>query len=738
MEVRFPFEYKSNPTDEWKETREHTLKAVVRMFLFQSRSPEMLADTADPKTVEFVDTILLRKSGDNNPNQLMPVGGKIDDNETMAGAIRRELLEETHLRAVPNSVTPFTALQNYSFAHTSEKHGGNSTQKRRRVYFYQGRILPNPHDVPYALDQAEDKIANFEQLSLQQCRELLSTGRVTTPHGPTEILESLNPNPDVRSSRNVETDQVSVQAVHEELLLSFQHNEMRKKLSVLQELLQQSQDPRAKTDLLEVARLEQSSDAHDFIQQTEQFWQTCVERYNWTMADVKRGLGYSNLHETLDNAAEKFDITTGKGVPTVDLIFPLLFSGKFDRRKYEVLSKNPETAKLLKMTTMLHRYNKFVQAGRPETIAVDLRQRLHTAPDADIDVDTIRQWMYQEKILGKEFQDDFYTLSPQIDRYFEKLHEEAHITEFSIDQANQVKNVPLEKLLELIFSQSDPLLRWEAERKITLLYMLHEASTIWKRVQKRGVEVLDGIESSLESPHSKVGHRMMHLDGVDHPVKIERRTKTLMSLLRKLIVRDRVADVEDIVGDIHAESYIFTDPNTDDSEQTFTSPCLITDGSDRLLTEFTTPKIIGDLIMGIAEKATAQGAHIEIVKYKAPPKPGEKFASSGPGGGGDVHFGKFYIKHTDAKGIVRFREVQVFIPRTVKGKRQSGEVDYIYKKEEDKQYAVRRLFSTPGLRSFMELLYPAEIYGDSIQPIYSGKVKQPPAPKPIRSNLTLL
>lgn len=724
--------------NEWKEAREHTPKAVVRIFLFQSRSPEMLRDDADPTKVEFVDTILLRKSGDNNPNQLMPTGGKIDDGETMESAIRRELVEETHLRAVPSSVVAFIATQSYNFQHRSEKHGGNISRKQRWAYFYQGKLLPKPHDVPYALDQAEDKIANFEHLSLEQCRELLAAGHITTSHGKGDILDSLDPDPELRRRQKVETDQDSITAVHRELLVRFQLSEVQKKLSVLQQLLDheiQQQQGHEVEQYVQLAqqysaqRLDFSDDVvvenvSHFIQEVTELWQQSVSYYHWTMADVKRGLDYSNMVETLENAPEKFDAATGKGIPTVSLIFPLLLEGKFDRQKYRILEENPETAKLLKMTAMLHRYNKFVKADRPEGMAVDLRKRLGATPDSDIDVDTIRQWIYREGMLSQEFQDDFFALSPQIDGYFQKLNDEAHITEFSIDQANQVKGASLETLLELVFSGDDKLLRWEAERKLTLLYMLHEASTIRKRVQKRGVEPLDKLEAGLEVPGSGPGHRVLRLAGVDHPVKIERRTKTLMSLLRKLIVRDRIGESEDIVGDINAESYIFTDLATDDTETTFTSPCSVTNDKGEVLSEFTAPKVVGDLITEIVQQAWLKGERVDILKYKAPPKPGETFSSSGPGGGGNVHLAKFYIKHTDTKGVVRLREAQVFFPRTVNDVRRSGEGDYEIKKADDSNYAVRRLFSTPGLRSFMELLYPAEIYGDSIQPIYSAKVKK--------------
>ena len=57
---------------EWREVREHKAKAVVRIFLLQTRSPEMIPADADPRTIDLVDMILIRKGPGNNENQLMP------------------------------------------------------------------------------------------------------------------------------------------------------------------------------------------------------------------------------------------------------------------------------------------------------------------------------------------------------------------------------------------------------------------------------------------------------------------------------------------------------------------------------------------------------------------------------------------------------------------------------------------------------------------------------------------
>jgi hypothetical protein len=137
-----------------------------------------------------------------------------------------------------------------------------------------------------------------------------------------------------------------------------------------------------------------------------------------------------------------------------------------------------------------------------------------------------------------------------------------------------------------------------------------------------------------------------------------------------------------------------------------------------------------ELIDSILEEGQRQGQLVRIVKYKGFPEEGKKFsASSGPGATGKIRMGKFYIEHIAPDGTVRNREMQVFLPRIVRNAKgavdhiESGEVDFEAKKTDDKDYSVSRLFATKALRSFMELLYPAEIYGDSIRPIYKTKAK---------------
>ncbi len=106
--------------------------------------------------------------------------------------------------------------------------------------------------------------------------------------------------------------------------------------------------------------------------------------------------------------------------------------------------------------------------------------------------------------------------------------------------------------------------------------------------------------------------------------------------------------------------------------------------------------------------------HVKILEYKPTNEPGTTFKSSGAGGEGRIRMAKFYIQHTDNKGTVRTEEVQIFTP-SIDG--HSGFYWEKKKKEDDENYEFDRLLRTKGVHSFVEILYPARIYGKPIQKI---------------------
>ncbi len=110
--------------------------------------------------------------------------------------------------------------------------------------------------------------------------------------------------------------------------------------------------------------------------------------------------------------------------------------------------------------------------------------------------------------------------------------------------------------------------------------------------------------------------------------------------------------------------------------------------------------------------------HVKILEYKPTNEPGTSFDSNGAGGEGQIRLAKFYIQHTDNNGNVRTEEVQIFTP-SADGR--SGFYWEKKKKEDDESYEFDRLLRTKGVHSFVEILYPAKIFGKPIQNVNKKK-----------------
>ena len=99
-----------------------------------------------------------------------------------------------------------------------------------------------------------------------------------------------------------------------------------------------------------------------------------------------------------------------------------------------------------------------------------------------------------------------------------------------------------------------------------------------------------------------------------------------------------------------------------------------------------------------------------IFDYTPTPNIGEKVSSRSAGG--DVRFAKFYIEYKDQDGETFKEEVQVYIPD------EQGRSAFYHKarkEEDDARYFLQRLFKTKGRSSFVDLLYPPNIYGAPIR-----------------------
>jgi len=197
------------------------------------------------------------------------------------------------------------------------------------------------------------------------------------------------------------------------------------------------------------------------------------------------------------------------------------------------------------------------------------------------------------------------------------------------------------------------------------------------------------------------------------------RRKERESLFRKMIVRgyDRPEDVKDINGRSLVIMPAKDRPVSDilKKEERVIEVCG-KDNNGRLLCEdknFEDHVAVLNIIEGLQKNK-----HVKILEYKPTNEPGTTFASGGAGGDGKIRLAKFYIQHTDSKGVIRTEEVQVFSPSA------DGHSGFYWekkKKEDDENYDFERLLRTKGIHSFVEILFPARIYGKPIQNVNKKK-----------------
>lgn len=786
---------------EQEQREKEPIPEVARVFLFQSISPEQISDTtdvSDPENICFTRMMLIRKGGIASRGKVMPVGGNLQPGERAQQAAIREVVEETHLRMTPASTEELSVVQEYSFYHAGKKETLD-----RKAHFFVGRVLPQPLEQAYPLHNEEDKIAAFDYLTVSEYEELAEHGTIQRDDQEIELLDSLVKNDYHRAINHTETDQQEVEQIHIEVNGYFKKIEALKKLQVLQQLIRQSlnqseyasvfaiiqesyvytaitlfgDNPLAEDDDISFASprdqltavfasIEEhvdglDNDNLDYIENAEamvdQLWSVVQESTQFAPEDVRNALHASNTRATIENVtAETYNDKTGSGLPSIQLLFPLLTDSDktFGHGMLRVLAENPQTARLLHTASVLQLFDAAQQDPQARKRLINRVIGPYAADNGEhtIYLDDVKRYIVQKGYIVDsneypyDLNDRLNQLGGKINRYFERLKRAANIREeVPIDQLNEIKNASFDELLSYAFGTHEDyhgldkktaaIYRWEARRKLMLIQMLHEIDTVHRATINRGVKPIDDIERSFRLPGiSEDGVRTIQCEGTTYRARIIQRQKDLMQLLRKSIVRDEGLphseefdprrDTIEISRDIYGEAYIFMDEDLPMQINEYPAPPGMTDGKDRIIETYRAPKVLHDLISSIVKNG---GDAVRISQYKELPADGKGFDSKGSGGGGKIRMAKFYIEYTDDSGMKFHKEVQCFFPRSMPGPngielQVTGQYDFLHKKGDDKDYGVSRLFKTRSHRSFMESLYPASVYGDSIQPAFKGQV----------------
>lgn len=739
------------------ESREGEPNQVVRTFLYQSRSVESIQDDEDIAALSFTKLVLLQKSGTVNPGQLMPVGGRVNPGESLMKAAMRECVEETHLRPPKRSIRPVGVQQRYSFNHPRRG------RVRNEVTYFKGKLAPPDLDIAYALDVDEDKIGSFVYLTPEETRELLiSSGQINRDGKILYAQDALSPSAAQRQANGAEINPTEQARVGEEVYIHHLLTDARKKMMILRAAYYNislgALSDSAQTHVRKLREVKSNevmatwqdlwqqitaletnlhADAYSIIAAVDAFWRGHIS--NFTMQDVRTCFAYSEFGAKLYSAftytysraderyVPKYDETTGAGVPSLSLVLPLLIDtrlrpdGRPDIHKIQMIAETATGRRLLK----------FIQLMRRDVMR---RQRYGEALSNE-DIIALAE---ERGILSRNFGQDYETIAGSLDSYFENLRDAAGLTDADapIDQLGEIKGADLYTLFryaraahhELIADLALPritntqeavILQWEARRKMVLLLLLNDAYEIRQHFEHLGIKPVQEIEANALQDKAMV-EWAKHLTVKNRPNDAP---KNLVSLLRKIIVRDQTrgatATLGEPVRDVYANSYIF-DGLSDEAlaeASVEVAPYCVTDAAGKRLERITAPRVVVDLMMSLLRAGQGQ---VEIESYKPIPRSGEAVASNGPGGGAAVRFFKFYIKLQSNDGV-RFREVQGYLPDPVTGR--SGTDEFFAKKLDDDRYRVRRLFDTKGRRSFMEQLFPAAVYqGTGIRKMYKGRV----------------
>lgn len=747
--------------------QERTEKQQVRMFLFQSRWSTDLPNAitaedlpeSERKNIEeyrreqigelqFTQMYFARrKSKDGEPDRLVPFGGDVDPGGKPFYAGLEKVTAQTHVRPTQPTATS-AGRQSFSYE-----------GKTRHVDNYTARLMPR--DLGYALDPERNRIEEYVGLTYPEWEELRIFGEYTDDYDePVALTYNLVQDEQVRKEHGInDTTTQEVVERQQEISAQFKLTEADKKLKVLRTLVSSASPiDQANSAGERQARLAQidsflkgpegiltykkqlhkqlNKETHHDLAYIEEAgnWYRKVEDLWWQIAPeydmeaVRKALRATNLDAEVRYAAEKrFDEESGKGLPTIDLIFPLLVNdhGELSFTEKKILMSYPRTKSLMTITRMMHRLRKDTQSPPEQQKAV------------------LEALLVELDVSHRERESHTVSLSKELDQYFDDLLEgyrdqedpghlrvedEVRVQEGETDADHLMRLVSL-ATAEKSDDQKEQIIQWEAQRKLVLMMMLHELHGVRDEMLEKGVDRLDALESQFAVPVDYEGKADAHLLQVEnkqlHCMKKER-IKDVRSMLRKMIVRNEGIGTDptafETAADVYGEAYIFDSPDEDFEKMIPLDESLAAPNEQvkEQLDEIHIPAVIAEWFHELKHA----DSHLEIEEFKPLPEKGQPFISAGAGGGDVIRMLKCDFVYRDDDGTeLERREVQIFVPSTdEQGEWQSGMKDFEDKKKKDEQYALKRLFNTRALRSFMELMFPQEVYKGEAQKLFTDRI----------------
>lgn len=721
-------------------------KKVVRVFLLQAIDPRTVTCNEDLENISLVQVILTKKNEyAKNPGQIMPLGGNVNvdktgKEESLASAAAREGLEETHI--LFSDLKQLKSTQTYSFKNIDGV-------KHRHITFFVGTLFSPKFDQPYPLDNNEDKIDSFPKIPTNRLERSFEEGSF----GGDELVDSLDPNSYKRAILNTDTDQQEVEAIHQEVVREAQIAETKQKIKVLTSFkynVKTSSGIKNDITVFEEKIKNLHSDLSDeairaLYRTVEHFWNQNIESISGGYENVKASMRFLEAEHVIDDLLSNAESEKPfKGMPTIQIMFSILFGFEFDPKIITLIEKNPQLSKLYAMSQVIYLYNEMQKVRKNvEEENLNKEQAINRLLRKFMKIEkTNSSEEITEAILADFFQKEMDLKAPQsgetfemlgghVDTFFNELQSQSNIspTVANFAPKNEIQRKDFKTIIHYACmdttNETEKQIKFEAQRKLLLIPVFLEVRDFYNSIRRKGIQPLDDLEATLQVPSAQLfgekAKRTLFLNSKTYSVLIEPNQKQVGSLMRKVFDRDSFDFSNDgPFNDVFRESYIFdVDTRHSMNIERRASPCQMTNGNDVFILEYNAPLVVHEYITQLHTNAELRGQKIKIKQFKELPKEGESMKSSGNGGGGKIRVCKFYIEHTDEENEVRVQEMQMFLPKKLSnGEWVSGEEDYEYKKKDDKEYAMKRLFTHGTTYSLIELFFPYYIYGDRMKALF--------------------
>jgi len=746
----------------------------------------MIQKKIEPRDFSFTNVLFVEKDGrSENAGQAVPIGGSVGEDEDALKAVGRHLLEKTHIRPINVRLLgdmPYTL-------HRKKEKRDKLVRARYFSANVLPSDIPIPlhpeddkimgfhrldiQDVGTLLGEGEIRTRSHP-----------SRGRILPLLDSLRMDESVD-----HATSAVDYAPKDAENIQFEIVKDIRAHEAKKKIDVIMKLLivsplpdetkklfqQRIEDARIKGDVSEIQELyvnvvDAVSESNFLSVPFHELFLEAVDLSNFQEEVDDESAGSSRIEATV-----RFMLT--------------LLETKFSSNAYlDIAEKNEKLKDLVqKIKHFLRIISSDAKGGRGGEQHSMERQSASMAEFGGDEGDALLADAFEESFdIDERWANRVFTsTNTMIDDLSRKniitITDGAYAANV-VEQYNEVRDASLPYLLRLAFprkkkSENHHFVKegqhreravFEARRKLALLVTLSEGrrfyeetiengvapiqSDVWNAIVKptppdvqmgsrfddRGELIdVDVVNEGDAKEHAHVWRtrlrQVVRDDGSVAPYLVEEITdqKRLEAVFRKMLIRgfDDPHEIKDVFrrqfifqpgdgnGSAHGAERIF--PKKEATIELCTESA---DGvrCEQRLIEDMAPVV--DMLLSIqakAERLKTQGVSIHIVDFK-PTDGGMK--SNSPGGGGDIRLAKWYVRHKDKKGVVRYQEVQAFTPS------DDGKSGFYWaqkKKSDDERYALDRLIFTKGLRSFIELMWPAKLYASTRDVARNRRRKRP-------------